>query len=214
MATRFICLANSYKEGGRCMAGIELDANNNPVIEFGRPKWIRPVCDTEHGQIPDKLAEPFKLLDIVEMEVVEEVPEDHQTENVTFKEDSIKIVGTFDKNKLETLCDNKKFIFGNSGKALSQDFIENMEHSLMLLKLNQFDVFKKSYDDRHGRPQRRLEFQFNDHPYDFPITDPVFLYRHKNNPDLLKNINQIYVCVSLGIEWEGWYYKLVAGVVY
>jgi hypothetical protein len=40
MPTRFVCLANSFKEGGRCLAGIELDNNNNPIIENGHPKWI------------------------------------------------------------------------------------------------------------------------------------------------------------------------------
>ena len=214
MKKRFICLANSYKEGGRCMAGIELDDHLKPVIEFGKPKWIRPVCDTEHGQIPDKLAEPFKLLDIVEMEVLEEVPEDHQTENVTFDEKTIRTIGIFEKEKLEVLCENKKFIFENAGKAVSQNFIENLEYSLMLISCNTFEVIRKSYDDRHGRPQRRLEFKYNGNVYDFPITDPVFLYRHKNNSEVLKSNNQIIFCVSLGIEWENWYYKLVAGIIF
>jgi hypothetical protein len=35
MPARFVCLANSFKEGGRCLAGIELDNNNNPKIENG-----------------------------------------------------------------------------------------------------------------------------------------------------------------------------------
>jgi len=41
MLTRFVCLANSFKEGGRCLAGIVLDNNNKPVIENALPKWIR-----------------------------------------------------------------------------------------------------------------------------------------------------------------------------
>ena len=61
MPTKFICLANSFKEGGRCIAGIELDANNIPVIIDNRPKWIRPVCNTEHGEVPINIAEPFKF---------------------------------------------------------------------------------------------------------------------------------------------------------
>ena len=39
MPTRFVCLANSFKEGGRCFAGIELDANNKPLLVNGHPKW-------------------------------------------------------------------------------------------------------------------------------------------------------------------------------
>jgi len=46
MPTRLVCLSNSNKLGGRCLAGIELDNQNNPVIIYGRPKWIRPICNT------------------------------------------------------------------------------------------------------------------------------------------------------------------------
>jgi hypothetical protein len=43
---RFVCLANSFKEGGRCVAGIVLDSNNNP--ENGNVHWIRPVANLLH----------------------------------------------------------------------------------------------------------------------------------------------------------------------
>lgn len=32
MQIQFVCLANSYKEGGRCVAGILLE-NGNPVMQ-------------------------------------------------------------------------------------------------------------------------------------------------------------------------------------
>ena len=40
---KIVCLANSFRVGGRCLGGIELDQNNNPVIQNGRPfriKWM------------------------------------------------------------------------------------------------------------------------------------------------------------------------------
>ena len=196
------------------MAGIELGLTNNPVFDFNRPKWIRPVCNTEHGQIPDKIAEPFKLLDIIELDVLEEVGDDYQSENVTFKETTIKTVNAFDKESLKYLCDDKKLVFGGKGKAVSQELIEIMEYSLTLINVNQFDVIRKTYDDRAGRPQLRMQFTYNGNSYDFPITDPAFIYKYKNNPEVLKDISQLYLCISLGIEWENWYYKLVAGIIF
>ena len=92
MQTRFVCLANSFKEGGRCMAGIELDENNNPKLVNIHPVWIRPICKTLNGEIPNAIATPFNVLDIIEMEVTGH-PEkrDYQSENVFFNEHFCKI---------------------------------------------------------------------------------------------------------------------------
>src|ERR1039458_10354000 len=98
MPTKFICLANSYKEGGRCVAGTELDADNKPVMLNGAAKWIRPVCNnTPHGEIPGKLVESFQLLDIIELEVTAGQPQGYQSENFFFNEKTIKKTGSFNR---------------------------------------------------------------------------------------------------------------------
>lgn len=57
---KIVCLANSFKRGGRCIAGIDLKTN----------RWIRPIGRGDEGAIGrERLingAEP-KLLDIVEL---------------------------------------------------------------------------------------------------------------------------------------------------
>jgi hypothetical protein len=58
-----------------------------------------------------------------------------------------------------------------------------------------------------------LAFAHNVNSYDFPITDPVFLQRYQNNHNLLTNVNQLYLSLSLGVVWNDWYYKLVAGII-
>ncbi|MGM0487779.1 MAG: dual OB domain-containing protein [Planctomycetota bacterium] len=47
--TEFICLVNSRKHGGRCIAGIEPRSG----------KWIRPVSDLDDGRV----ARPTRLID-------------------------------------------------------------------------------------------------------------------------------------------------------
>ena len=47
---KIVCLANSFRTGGRCLGGVELDQNNNPVFQNNRPKWVRPVCNTENEE--------------------------------------------------------------------------------------------------------------------------------------------------------------------
>ena len=212
--TKFVCLANSFKEGGRCMAGFELDAKNNPVFEKAKPKWIRPVCNTAHGEIPTEMVANFKLLDIIEIDILEKQPQSYQSENVIFNETSLRICGSFKREELSKLCNNVSVIFGNFDKAVSLDEIDDLNHSLLFLCLKEFEVVNKVYEDKKDRPQTRLIFNHHGNEYDFPITDPSFLHRFKVRPDLIKQKNEIYVCSSLGILWKNSFYKLIAGIIY
>ncbi|MFZ1676113.1 MAG: hypothetical protein WBP41_06565 [Saprospiraceae bacterium] len=214
MQTHFVCLANSLKEGGRCIAGIELDTYNKPILNNGKPKWIRPVCNTEHGEVPIHIAYPFDLLDIIMLDVTELKPSNFQSENVSFNKDTIQKTGTFDRDELINLCDDRINLFGNRGKAVSQESIHTLNHSLALLSVNQFNVFEKIYPDRPGRLQIRISFNYNESIYDIPITDPMFRDKFNMNKNILKDINHLYLCTSLGILWEGWYHKLCAGIIY
>ena len=71
----FICLANSYKHGGRCVAGIEVlwDGEKSKVVrdQSGAAKWIRPVSkETTTGEIPTHQASHINVLDVVRLEGV------------------------------------------------------------------------------------------------------------------------------------------------
>ncbi len=214
MVTRFVCLANSLKEGGRCLAGIELNSNNHPEKVSSSPKWIRPICEAGHGEVPTHLVSHIKILDIIEIDITGRSEEiNYQSENVFFNEDSIKVVGTFDLTQLEQLCDKKPLVFGNRGKAISSEAIGGLTYSLMLIKTSSFEVIQKKYEDKPNKLQSRLVFTYNGHQYDLPITDPVFLHNYQSNPDFLDVESAIFVILSLGIEWSDWYYKLVAGII-
>ena len=214
MPTRFVCLANSFKEGGRCLAGIELDAENNPRIANGHPKWIRPICNTPHGEVHTHLVSHINILDIIEVEITN-YPEtnNYQSENAYFRENSIRVIGNFKSNELDILCDNQNLIFGNRGKAVSEEAIRNTSFSLMFIKTEAFEVIEKTYEDNPNKTQIRLVFNYKGNQYDFPVTDPVFLHHYQTAPDFLEDFDQLYVSLSLGIEWKGWYYKLVAGII-
>lgn len=211
MTIRFVCLANSIKEGGRCLAGIELNNNNEPIIGINGPKWIRPICKTQHGKIYTHWVTHIKLLDIVEIEPTGfPAKPSYQSENIFFKDEYLKVVGRFDRRRLHDLCDNHYYIFGNWGKVLSTEEIVPLNHSLLLLHVSQFNITEKiSPDKKH----LRLHFLYNETHYDFPITDPVFVQLYTNNADILIGIKNLYLCISIGINFHDWYYKLVAGII-
>jgi len=215
MPIRFICLANSYKTGGRCIAGIELDDNGNPIIVGGSPKWIRPIANTNHGQVPNEIAEPFQLLDIIQTEIIVNQPDLHQVENVTFTEGNFQKIGEFNKGNLVVLCSNDINIFGNNRSAVHPDKIGDLHYSLILIEINQFTL-TLNRDEERLHPQVRMTFQYHNRTYNLPITDPKF-YSHEdfiNNSQELSHFDTIYLCISLGGEYNGWYNKLIAGIIY
>lgn len=214
MPTRFVCLANSYKEGGRCVAGIELDPDNKPKLKNGNHKWVRPICNTLHGEIPTDLVAQLNLLDIIEIDTTD-YPEEknYQSENVYFLENSIKVTGKFSADQIDSLVDKRKLIFDSRGKALSEEFIEGLSYSLMFIRTNEFQVLSKPSEDRAKKVQVRMLFCYHRNEYDFPVTDPVFLHKYQVNRNFINQYNEANLCVSVGIPWNNWHYKLVAGII-
>lgn len=205
-----ICLANSYKNKGRCLAGIEIKTNDSKysivMKQDGTPQWLRPVSRTEHGEIPDL---GFELLDILEIEYAGSCPKEAHSEDAFYS--SIKKVPSrkFDTDILESLCDRVHgLIFFNMGKAVPADVFKQEDHSLMFIKVSGCTYFSDDSD------KLRVKFQYNDIPYDLPITDPAFVRKVKiEGLDRVNEAGNYYFTVSLGVAFNEWHHKLIAGIV-
>ena len=136
MKTLFICLANSKKFGERCIAGIEVKKDGNvyqSVEKEGKPKWLRPISKFQHGAVGGDLVGGISLMDIIEIDIEELCPNGYQSENATFKPESIKKIGNIrlSEENLDRLIDmDQNYLFGNRGKAVSEDVIDSVERSL------------------------------------------------------------------------------------
>lgn len=211
----FICLANSKKFGERCVAGIEIQKigkSCKPIEIAGKIKWLRPVSELQHGAVSKTLAGEIRLMDIIEIDVKEICPAGYQSENVTFKEGSIKKLGNvrLSEKNLDKLIDNEQDnLFGNRGKAVSDEDIDSVDHSLTLIKVTDFKINKRSSDG-----QLRITFGFNGNRYDLPITDIDFIKKYSENESLVVNKSFLYLTISLGIYHNGWHSKLIAGVIH
>jgi Dual OB-containing domain len=79
MTKRLVCLANSRKLHGRCIAGRELLA--------GRPgEWVRPVSDREHEEVSEyerqyEDGSDPRILDIIDVPLIAPRASPHQPEN-------------------------------------------------------------------------------------------------------------------------------------
>ena len=101
---RIVCLANSRKLSGRCIAGLEIEGG-----QVGG--WIRPVSSSPDGEISvyDQTMENGSkptLLDILEIQMIEPRPDGCQTENHLFDEEFYwEKAGKFSKPDLLQFCD-------------------------------------------------------------------------------------------------------------
>lgn len=214
----FICLANSYKRGGRCVAGVEIVLDRNggwePVLnEDGRPRWIRPIAQTTYGEIPNSVAENIEMLSVVKLTHVVPCPEQAHAENVYYSQlkpcNNYKVQQA--SSTMNQLVDTKhQRIFHNKRNAVSAELLAGVNYSLMLIHPDKASAYR---DEDSDNPKTRMKFTYHGTEYDFPITDPAFLDEFEREPERYDNIPDVYLALSLGLEFHGWHYKLVAGVI-
>jgi hypothetical protein len=218
MKKLLVCLANSRKQRGRCLAGIEVQLRGDDfevVREGGHPVWIRPVSTSPHGELPTRTVEAFHLLDVLEVECAAPVPVGAQVENWLFESNSLKKVGEFPNDVAHLnllLSSDRGGLFGNHGKAVHSDHIGEVDHSLLFLRAH--EPTSHVQKNAKGNDQIRIHFVSNGMQYDLAVTDPAAENLLPSTPEVLREADAVYVTVSLGLEYQSFYSKLIAGVIY
>lgn len=218
MKKLLVCLANSRKIGGRCLAGIEVQQGGDDfdvVREGGEPVWIRPVSASQHGELATYTVQAFNLLDVLEVECTAPAPVGAQVENWRFESSSLKKVGEFpnDVAHLDLLLSSDRGgLFGNHGKAVHSDHIGEVDHSLLFIRAH--EPTSHVQKNAKGNDQIRMHFVSNWMQYDLAVTDPVAEKLLPVTPELLTAADAVYVTLSLGLEYQSFYSKLIAGVFY
>ncbi|HCX79017.1 dual OB domain-containing protein [Syntrophomonas wolfei] len=203
----FICLANSNKNGGRCIAGKDLDSY----------KWIRPVSDSVTGELSllqycyENGREP-NLLDIVGVTLKEPKPQAGQPENHLIAASEWKYYGTFPKKEIARLCDEPENLWMLDYKAdrVSSNTVISggINQSLYLIKPDQAIL---SVGLEYGKLKVRANFNYKGQAYSLVVTDPNYLIINTiGSYPLCQNT---YLTISLGQEFKGYCYKLVAGII-
>lgn len=215
---RMVCLANSFRHGGRCLGGVLLDSNNNIIYNNDQPRWIRPIGNTGNEEVSLHISEQINLLDIIEFQATEDsvINVSHQKENVILGEDPyLSKKGIFPRKNLFSLIDNRNcnLIFGNRGKAVPEEKAMNMNRSLTFLMINNFEIYEQPRYNGGIGTQKRLIFKYQDNKYDLSITDPYFIQSYEKNKFLFDDIDKLYITISLGAAYEGWCSKIIAGII-
>jgi hypothetical protein len=219
---RVVCLANSYKHDHRCVAGISLVTK----------KWVRlvgrkvPGCLTlRETCYPD--GREAALLDVIEVELGEKCGSNYHPEDVYVTEKPWQPIRRFDEHR------DAQFLasFVNKGPAILQGYGDRVygrkiegtpvEKSLELIHPENLWWWIR---EETGKRRNRAIFRAGNVVracYDLAVTDPAWLDQlnllpagiHPHALLLGGRPLKTLLTVSLSEPFEGFHYKLVAGVV-
>ena len=238
-----VCLANSDRDGGRCIAGKE-------VTDGGYGGWIRPVSDQQGGEqlstakfrledggclhitiLKDGVVKDMgwgcpQLLDVITIPLQEHCPHGCQRENHLIGGGAWKKEGAFSWTDLAAVADQTPGdLWANghsSGNGVNDQIpvgvVGKFEHSLLLIQPDTL-IIRVGFEE-HGRKVRAM-FNFNGQEYGLIVTDPDvnYCYRKKiegeyRNGEYEIDANDVYMCISVAAKPFGAYhYKLVASVI-
>lgn len=221
MKKLFICLANSKKYNQRCIAGIEVylgdDQKFHVIKENKKPKWIRPITKEGRGEVPTKLVADMKLLEVYEVDVIRPSPKESQSENVLFYKKSLKKVKTLTNITVEKMnwltLKEQAVIFWGQQKIIPKEKIHLVNHSLCLIQAEEVSFYNKKYREWEVELKLRVKFKYSDIRYDMPVTDVDFLAAYQQKPITDLTNKSVFLTISISNEFEGYYYKLAAGVI-
>jgi hypothetical protein len=219
---RIVCLANSRRPSGHCVAGREL-------VDETYGAWIRPVSaratlelSLEERQYQDG-AEP-NVLDIVAMELQEPRPNRHQQENYLIAANRAWLKqGRMSWQELQRAVEvtsgalwlNGHSSYSGENDRVPEDRVDLFSRSLYLIRPEDLVLFvaRESRDGSAPRRRVRARFKLNGCSYCMAVTDPVVEGAYLARDDDTYTLGEAFLCVSLSQIFEGYAYKLVATVI-
>ena len=223
MATtkRIVCLANSRKPFGRCVAGVEL-------TDFGFGNWIRPVSSREHQEVSEyeRQYENGKdpvLLDIIDVPLLKRCPNGYQRENWLLDPELYwGKADTFDWEELDSISETKGILWKNGSSTFhgENDRIPEIEagretSSLTLVRVDRANLRVYAPGAAFGNSKRRVQacFNFAGYSYALRVTDPKIEKEFLGQADGEYQLGESFLSISLSEPFEGYSYKLVAAVL-
>ena len=220
-----VCLANSRKPGGRCVAGKLYDQG-----KFGA--WLRPVSVRDGEELSEQERQISKgiepaLLDILEFTISQHKPSGHQTENFSINsQNKFKVVGRATIEHLMKVIDYPKSLWGLGSR--SKTFGKNdlvLPHRISGILNSLYLINPQSFAIQVVRGTHSLQirgnFSYLGAEYNLRVTDPITeqefipkgIGEYKIKDVLLTNSLAEKLFTVPNNPSSSGYYKLIAGVI-
>lgn len=216
MEAPIVILASSRKLGGVCLAGKRLSGSI--------ATWVRPV-----SHLPCRTLMPHWLGTVaggvpqlgacLEIPLVQPLPENHQQENWQVGGGRWHTLGAISPTRLLRLTDHEQALW-HDGWSSFNGWNDRIPETTTMRDCNtslQFirpDDLRFRLDADGGKLGVRAEFSWGGSDYLLKVTDERARQRWLGRlGDGHDGRAQAHVCVSLGLPFKGYCYKLVAGVI-
>ena len=214
----FVCLANSRKISGRCIAGKMMNG-----------AWVRPTSTRGTGELSEydrrfQDGSDPKLLDVVRVTMLRPAPHHYQTENHLINDGiywskveslTFQQVEALVDDVVEPLWDNSSSSYNGLRDRVPEMQANALTSSLKLIRVDdlQIVVSVEGAEFANGKRKVRGQFHYNGAFYLLSITDPVVERTYLAKPDGTTSLGHALLCISLGEPYNGYAYKLIAGVI-
>lgn len=217
-----ICLANSRKMSGRCIAG--------KVYEDGQlGDWVRPVSGRPHEEISEEDrrysdGDRARMLDIVSIRFKKHKPGAYQTENHLIDDnfywskeghaDSALVASAIDDG-INTLWQNGESSYSGTNDRIPLEQANKEKSSLALIRVDDVSVIASAEGAAFGNNKRKVRatWKWKGNTYALAVTDPDIETLAHRTPDQVCNLGPSFICVSLGEPFNDWVYKLAAAII-
>ncbi len=167
-----VCLANSRKHGGHCVAGWRVDGG-------GFVRLVSPLADGTLTPIDLRLGERDEpqMFDLIRVGIASPRPMPHQRENLVIDESPWQLLRRpASRNVLERmlpLLERGPDLLGSSGASIPYDdcIRRPAAHSIAIAKVQRAVL---SVSERLQRKRLRLRFQLRKASYELTVTDPFW----------------------------------------
>ena len=213
-----ICLANSWKHGGRCVAGLRLDGGG----------WVRPVSREPEGVLHTwhyTLAGGGEaaLLDVLQMRLLSPQPAPHHPENWLMDYGLWSLVARpappDAREVLRQSLAPGPALLGDTGEKIAYAALQVRPVPASLALVRPESLCWRISEKPGGKRRTRAVFTLGGAGYDLPLTDPGWLrrldLRTPGSYPWEPGDGEALLTISLSEPFarDGFCYKLAAGIV-
>jgi len=207
---RIICLANSYKHRGRCIAGIDIDTG----------RWVRPISQRTSAVykerfIDNTIGNEPKLLDLVEIPLGERAPDEGcQPENIYLNNGTWKRLRKLSAHSINQYVEDTPNLLHNQESKVDPEIFsqipQNRWRSLQLVSVTNPNFGLNPWG------KKRCIFRYSGIRYELKITDPIVIEKITNDEDIS---SECLLTISLATPYKSpsyekkYCWKMVAGVI-